>query len=90
MNQRYHFDQERGLTTIRRSADARDYLTPAEVKSWMGSGVMPGTGLADEEPDRCPTCGRAEQCACPGCEYCGDGDLRVPRRRRTDPTGTEQ
>ena len=87
MNRRYYWDGERGLTVIRRSPDARRYPMVAEVKAWMGSGTAPAP---EYEPDRCPTCGRTEQCACPGCQYCGDGDLRVPRfRRRTDPTGTE-
>ncbi len=69
MNGRYHWDNERSLATINRSPNARDYPTPDEVKQWMAGSSVPYT----EEPDRCLSCGRAEQCECVDCRFCTDG-----------------
>lgn len=91
MNNRYYFDQERGLVTIQRSPNAHRYPTVDEVKAWMGSGSAPSR-FDDEEPERCDTCGRASDCACPGCQCNASlrGTVQSPCfRRRTDPTGTE-
>lgn len=33
--------------------------------------------IHDNDPIRCPTCGRAEDCCCPGCQTCDI--LGVPR-----------
>lgn len=68
MSDRYFWDEERGMTAIRQSPDARLELAlpPKEVRRWCATGVRPQT----EEPARCPTCGRAEGCCCEDCPHC--------------------
>lgn len=68
MNQRWYFDRKRGLVAIRRSPDARDYPTVEEVKAWVTNGSMSQPFDDGDELDRCPTCGRASECVCPGCD----------------------
>jgi len=38
---RTYWDEERGMTVIRRSPEARHVPTPDEVKEWHQTGVMP-------------------------------------------------
>ncbi len=94
----YRWDDERGMASINRSPDTRDLPTADELKRWLTEGAMPYT----QEPDRCPACGRAEQCECPDCRFCDGGipcpDLWSPTEQKrwgvgpyqpNDPTGTE-
>lgn len=88
MTKRYYFDVRTGLVTIKRAADARDVPSPEEIKEWMATGAAPVT----EEPDRCPTCGRSEECACGNCSYCDESGVPMApwqRGSQSAPTGTE-
>jgi hypothetical protein len=74
MNPRYYFDPERDMPTINRHPEARHYPSPDEVRAQVSGGQSNVSRFDDEEddPDRCPTCGRAEDCECQGCGYCDE------------------
>ena len=65
----YQWDEERGMAAINPSPEACDTPSPDELKHWQATGEVPYT----EELDRCPGCGRAEECACKDCRYCVEG-----------------
>ena len=50
MNSRYYWDDERGLTAIRRSLAVRAYPSPAEVKARLGVSD-PAESQYESEPE---------------------------------------
>lgn len=92
MNRRSYWDDERGMTVINRSPNARRYPTPEEVKGWIATGAMTFQEADDDELLRCPSCGRAAQCECPDCPFCCNGMPMAAvnnSRKPSHPTGTE-